>query len=101
MSLKALKEAVIEGDEEAVVELVEQELEKGIEPGESQQRFSRGDGCCWRRFKNNAMFVPEVLMSANVWRRKRNPQTADGWAKERIQRENRYWHREGRPARYR
>lgn len=67
MSLKALKEAVIEGDEEAVVELVEQELEKGIEPGEILNRgLVAGMDVVGEEFKNNAMFVPEVLMSANA-----------------------------------
>ncbi len=67
MSLKAIKEAVIEGDEEAVAELVEEELAKGTEPGEILERgLVAGMDVVGEEFKNNAMFVPEVLMSANA-----------------------------------
>lgn len=67
MSLKAIKEAVIEGDEEAVAELVEEELARGTEPGEILERgLVAGMDVVGEEFKNNAMFVPEVLMSANA-----------------------------------
>lgn len=67
MSLKAIKEAVIEGDEDAVVELVEEELKKGTEPKEILDGgLVAGMDVVGEEFKNNAMFVPEVLMSANA-----------------------------------
>lgn len=67
MSLKAIKEAIIEGDEDLVVKLVEEELAKGTEAKEILDGgLVAGMDVVGEDFKNNLMFVPEVLMSANA-----------------------------------
>lgn len=67
MSLKAIKQAVIEGDDEAVVELVEEEIKNGTSPKDILNKgLVAGMDVVGEDFKNNVMFVPEVLMSANA-----------------------------------
>lgn len=67
MSFKAIKQAVIEGDDEAVVELVTEEIESGTSPKDILDKgLVAGMDIVGEDFKNNIMFVPEVLMSANA-----------------------------------
>ena len=67
MSLKAIKEAVIEGEEELVAELVKKELQTGADPREILDRgLVAGMDVVGLQFKDGDMFVPEVLMSANA-----------------------------------
>lgn len=67
MLLKKMKNAVVEGDAELVVELVEEAIAEGINPlNILDDGLVLGMDEVGRLFKENEMFVPEVLMSANA-----------------------------------
>lgn len=67
MLLEKISNAVIEGDDEVVCELVEKALAEGMNPLEVlEQGLVPGMDVVGKLFKEGEMFVPEVLMSANA-----------------------------------
>lgn len=67
MLLEKIKEAVLEGEEEIVAELVQKAAEAGMSPLTIlEEGLVPGMDEVGQRFKNGEMFVPEVLMSANA-----------------------------------
>jgi len=67
MLLEKMSNAVIEGDDELVCELVEKALADGKKPLEIlEEGLVPGMDVVGKLFKEGEMFVPEVLMSANA-----------------------------------
>ena len=67
MLLEKIKEAVLEGEEEIVAELVQKAAEAGMSPLTIlEEGLVPGMDEVGQRFKTGEMFVPEVLMSANA-----------------------------------
>ena len=67
MSLEKISNAVVEGDDEVVCELVEKALAEGTGPLEIlEQGLVPGMDVVGKLFKEGEMFVPEVLMSATA-----------------------------------
>ncbi len=67
MLLEKIGNAVFEGDDDAVCELVEKALAEGIKPLDVlEQGLVPGMDEVGRLFKTGEMFVPEVLMAANA-----------------------------------
>lgn len=65
--LDRIKDAVLEGEDEIVVELVEKALAKGMKPLEIlDEGLVPGMDEVGKLFKEGELFVPEVLMSANA-----------------------------------
>lgn len=65
MLLEKISSAVVEGDDEAVCELVEKAIKEGTAPLEIlEQGLVPGMDVVGKQFKEGEMFVPEVLMSA-------------------------------------
>jgi len=58
-------EAVIEGNQEQVIELTQKAVDEGVEPNKIiENGLINGMNVVGKRFKAGDMFVPEVLMSA-------------------------------------
>ncbi len=67
MGMQEISKALIEGEEEQIVQLVQEELEKGIDPQAIiKEGLVPGMDEVGRRFKNYEYFVPEVLLSARA-----------------------------------
>ena len=67
MLLEKISNAVVEGDDEVVCELVEKALAEGTGPLEIlEQGLVPGMDVVGKLFKEGEMFVPEVLMSATA-----------------------------------
>lgn len=67
MLFEKMKEAILDGDDEVIVELVEQAIQDGINPLEILDKgLVPGMDEVGKLFKEGEIFVPEVLMSANV-----------------------------------
>lgn len=67
MLLEKMKQAVIEGDDEMVVELIEKAIDENINPLVIlEEGLVLGMDEVGKQFKTGEMFVPEVLMSANA-----------------------------------
>ena len=67
MSLKEIKEAVLEGDDELIEELVEKELKEGTPAMEILEGgLMAGMEKVGELFRTGEYFLPEVLMSANA-----------------------------------
>ena len=65
--LENIGNAVYEGEAKEVVALVSQALAKGISAGEIlEQGLIKGMGELGEKFKNNEVFVPEVLVAARA-----------------------------------
>jgi 5-methyltetrahydrofolate--homocysteine methyltransferase len=65
--LKALGEAVIKGDQNTAVELTKQALDDGIGPESVlNDGLIAGMNILGVRFKNNEVYIPEVLISARA-----------------------------------
>jgi 5-methyltetrahydrofolate--homocysteine methyltransferase len=65
--LKALSEAVIQGDQTAAVELTKQALSDGDDPETILNNgLIEGMNIIGVRFKNNEVYIPEVLISARA-----------------------------------
>ncbi|ACI19047.1 cobalamin B12-binding domain-containing protein [Dictyoglomus thermophilum] len=67
VDLKEIAEAVIKGNRKKVQELVSKALEDGLSPEEIiNNGLLAGMSVVGERFKNNEIFVPEVLVSARA-----------------------------------
>lgn len=67
MLFKEMKEAILEGDDEVIVDLVEKAIKDGVDPIEILDKgLVPGMDEVGKLFKEGEIFVPEVLMSANV-----------------------------------
>jgi len=67
--LQAIAEALIRGDRDAVVELTRKALDEGTAPGEILENgLIAGMSVVGERFKNNEVYVPEVLIAARAMR---------------------------------
>ena len=67
MLLEKISSAVVEGEDEIVCQLVEKALAEGLKPLDIlEQGLVPGMDEVGRLFKEEEMFVPEVLMSANA-----------------------------------
>ena len=67
MLLEKIGNAVLEGDDEVVCELVEKALAEGTKPLDVlEQGLVPGMDEVGKLFKTGEMFVPEVLMAANA-----------------------------------
>lgn len=67
MLLERIKNAVVEGDDEGVIELVECAVDMGMKPLDIlEQGLVPGMDEVGARFKTGDMFVPEVLMASNA-----------------------------------
>jgi len=67
VELAKIAEAVIAGEQEKVKELTRQALSEGVDPVVIiNQGFIPGMDVVGRRFKNEEMFIPEVLLSARA-----------------------------------
>lgn len=67
VKLEDLSSAVISGDDQKVKELIKQAIEEKLAPGAIiNDALIPGMTVVGKRFKNNEMFVPEVLMSARA-----------------------------------
>ncbi len=65
--LKALSEAIIKGDQNAAVEITKQALNNGEEPESILNNgLIAGMDVIGIRFKNNEVYIPEVLISARA-----------------------------------
>jgi 5-methyltetrahydrofolate--homocysteine methyltransferase len=65
--LNALKEAIIEGDEELATELIKTLLDNGEKPGNILNKgLLKGMDVVGQRFKAYEMYLPEVIMSATA-----------------------------------
>ncbi len=65
--LKALSEALIAGDRNKVVELTTQAIEEGLAPKTIlEDGLIAGMNVIGKRFKNNEVYVPEVLIAARA-----------------------------------
>jgi len=65
--MKAMAEALIRGDRKTVVELVEQALNEGVSPQDVlNDGLIAGMNVIGERFKNNEIYVPEVLIAARA-----------------------------------
>jgi len=62
---EALAEAIIKGDQKAAVELTKAALDEGIEAKTVlDSGLIAGMDVVGKRFKNNEVYIPEVLISA-------------------------------------
>ena len=67
--LQAIAEALIKGDRDTVVELTRKALDEGTAPGEILENgLIAGMSVVGERFKNNEIYVPEVLIAARAMR---------------------------------
>lgn len=67
MLFEEMKEAILEGDDEVIVDLVEKAIKDGVNPIEILDKgLVPGMDEVGKLFKEGEIFVPEVLMSANV-----------------------------------
>jgi 5-methyltetrahydrofolate--homocysteine methyltransferase len=65
--LKAMAEALIRGDRNTVVELTKKALSEGVPPKDVlEQGLIAGMDVIGERFKNNEIYVPEVLIAARA-----------------------------------
>jgi len=65
--LAALADALIKGDRDTVVTLTQQAIDEGVSPREIlEQGLIAGMGVVGTRFKNNEVYVPEVLIAARA-----------------------------------
>ena len=65
--LKALAESIIRGDQKTAVELTRQAIDKGTPPGTVlNDGLIAGMSVLGQRFKNNEVYIPEVLISARA-----------------------------------
>lgn len=65
--LQALAEALIKGDRDAVVELTQKAVDDGVAPKEIlDEGLIAGMNVIGKRFKNNEVYVPEVLIAARA-----------------------------------
>jgi 5-methyltetrahydrofolate--homocysteine methyltransferase len=65
--LKALGEAVIKGDQNAAMEITKQALDEGLDPESIlNDGLIAGMNILGVRFKNNEVYIPEVLISARA-----------------------------------
>lgn len=65
--LKALSEAIIKGDQNTAVEITKQALDEGMAPGEVlNDGLVAGMNVIGERFKNNEVYIPEVLIAARA-----------------------------------
>ncbi|MFP4106915.1 MAG: corrinoid protein [Phycisphaerae bacterium] len=65
--LQGIADALIRGNRNGVVELTEQALKEGVSPKEVlDQGLVAGMDVVGRRFKNNEIYVPEVLIAARA-----------------------------------
>ncbi|MFO7815935.1 MAG: B12-binding domain-containing protein, partial [Halanaerobiales bacterium] len=62
-----MSEAVIEGNQDQVIELTQKAVDESVGPNEViEQGLINGMNVVGKRFKAGDMFVPEVLMSAKA-----------------------------------
>ncbi|MHC4717249.1 MAG: corrinoid protein [Planctomycetota bacterium] len=67
--LQGIADALIKGDRDTVVELTKQALDEGTPPGDVLNNgLVAGMGVVGERFKNNEVYVPEVLIAARAMR---------------------------------
>jgi len=67
VNFKKMTEAVINGNEELIVDITEEAVDEGIKPNEIIEKgLINGMNVVGKRFKVGDMFVPEVLMSAKA-----------------------------------
>ncbi|MGB2824582.1 MAG: corrinoid protein [Phycisphaerae bacterium] len=65
--LASLADALTKGDRETVVELTQQAIDEGLAPKEIlEQGLIAGMSVVGTRFKNNEIYVPEVLIAARA-----------------------------------
>ncbi len=65
--MEALAEALIKGDRDTVVALVEEALDEGVDPQTIlDEGLIAGMDVVGRKFKNNEFYVPEVLIAARA-----------------------------------
>ncbi len=65
--LEALAQALIKGDRNTVMELVEQAIDEGVSPAEILDKgLVAGMSVVGKRFKANEIYVPEVLIAARA-----------------------------------
>ena len=65
--MEALAEALIKGDRDTVVALVEEALDEGVDPQAIlDEGLIAGMDVVGRKFKNNEFYVPEVLIAARA-----------------------------------
>jgi len=67
--LQGIAEALIKGDRNTVVELVQKAIDEGVSPNEIlQQGLIAGMNVVGDRFKKNEVYVPEVLIAARAFK---------------------------------
>jgi 5-methyltetrahydrofolate--homocysteine methyltransferase len=65
--MEAIAEALIKGDRDTVVELVEEAVDEGVDAQDIlNEGLVAGMDVVGRRFKNNEFYVPEVLIAARA-----------------------------------
>ncbi len=66
-NLQPIADALIKGDRNTVVELTQKAIDDGVGPADIlQQGLIAGMNIIGRRFKNNEVYVPEVLIAARA-----------------------------------
>lgn len=100
MLLEKIGNAVLEGDDEVVCELVEKALAEGTKPLDVlEQGLVPGMDEVGKLFKTGEMFVPEVLMAANAMQAGNDIlEAAHGWRNPRNERKNHHRHSKRRLA---
>ncbi|OPX24087.1 MAG: methyltransferase [Planctomycetales bacterium 4484_123] len=67
--LQAIADALVQGDRDTVVDLAHKALDEGTPPGEILDKgLIAGMSVVGERFKNNEIYVPEVLIAARAMR---------------------------------
>ena len=67
--LQGIADALIKGDRNTVVELTKQAIDEGVGPGDVlNDGLVAGMSVVGQRFKNNEVYVPEVLIAARAMR---------------------------------
>ena len=78
-TLKALYEAVMEGQRDVAKESVEKALADGVDPGEILDAMINAMGEVGRLFEEGEYFVPEMLIAARAMKTGNGyPQTSTG-----------------------
>ena len=77
--MQAIADALIKGDREEVVKLVQEALDAGVGPGEIlNEGLIAGMQVVGEKFKNNEFYVPEVLIAARAMSNAKEADTRPG-----------------------
>ncbi len=98
--IQEISELLQKGKAKAVKELVAQALEEGLDPKEIlNEGLLSGMMIIGAKFKNNEVFVPEVLVAARAMNHRLGAEA--GRDRQQARWQGRYRYREGRLTRYR